>query len=199
VGRDIVYKRTRSGFNIKGIVAEYKDLKTQLIGEHQLINAATAVGVIEAMRSQGINVPAKAIRAGLRDARWPGRCEVISRRPLVVLDGAQNIASAEALKKAIGEKFKYKKLILVLGTSSDKDIKGICGTLRPLVKEVILTCSNNPRAARPQVLAGYFRGKKTHFSHCVKEARGLAKRLATPEDLVLVTGSLFVVGEFRNA
>ena len=165
-----------------------------------------AVGVIEALRSFNIVVDVDSIRAGLYNTVWPGRCEIISDEPLIVLDGAQNIASSRVLKETIKENFsaespvgrKYNRLTLVLGISIDKDIKGICGVLYDLADRVILTRADNPRAAPPEILAKHFDGKEVYVTHNVKEARDKAEEITEKEDLILVCGSLFVVGEFRN-
>ena len=187
-----------TGFTVKGLFGKYPNLKIKLLGDHQLINATVAIGLIEALRNYNIKVSVDSIRKGLYNTVWPGRCEVISKKPLLVLDGAQNVASAGALKEAVEDNFKYKRLILVLGISSDKDIPGICNQLYDLADAVILTKANNPRATKPEVLAGYFNGKDTHITTNVNEAKALASRIAQKEDLILVTGSLFVVGEFRH-
>jgi len=212
VGRDIKYQKAEDKFSVKGIFDEYPDLKIRLLGSHQLINATVAVGIVEALKFHYFFVDAASLRNGLLHTIWPGRCEVIQQDPLVVLDGAQNIASSLALKKAIRENFlcsgsasgrglkgKYKKLILVIGISNDKDLKGICAQLRGLADEIILTKANNPRATPPGILAKYFKGKKVYLTNNVKEAREKTKAIAKKKDLILVTGSLFVVGEFRNA
>ena len=94
--------------------------------------------------------------------------------------------------------FKYRKLILVLGVSDDKDIPGICRTLNPLADEIILTRAATSRAAEPKRLSGYFK-RKLYLTQSVKEAKLLSGRIAHKEDLILVTGSLFVLGEYRNA
>jgi dihydrofolate synthase/folylpolyglutamate synthase len=164
-----------------------------------MVNASVAVAVVEALRFYNIHIGSNAIREGLYNTVWPGRCEVVSKDPLVVLDGAQNVASARALKNAVRENFRYKKIILVLGISSDKNIKGICDELCGLVDAVILTRADSPRATKPEALAEYFKTKKTYITGSVEEANNLAKRIAGKEDLILVCGSLFVVGEFRNA
>lgn len=208
VGKDILYEQTKAGFKVRGLLGDYPDLRLKLLGRHQLINAGVAIGAVEALRFGGINIDTGSIRRGLYNTVWPGRCEVISRKPFIVLDGAQNAASAKALKETIIENFstqgeKYKRLILVLGISNDKNIKGICKEIFPLADTIILTQADNPRAAgvdsieriiglgavgcRPQVI-------KTRN---VKEAMIKAKNIATKEDLILVTGSLFVVGEAR--
>jgi dihydrofolate synthase/folylpolyglutamate synthase len=123
---------------------------------------------------------------------------VVSGRPYLVLDGAQNRASARALRGAVRTNFKYQKLILVLGISNDKDIKGICEELCDLADKVILTKADNPRASLPSDLARYFMDKELFVTANVREARKQAFALSGKEDLILVCGSLFVVGEFRN-
>ncbi len=184
-------------------------LKIKLLGEHQQINANVAQGVIKALRGYNINVSADKIQNGLYHTVWPGRCEIISKKPLVILDGAQNVASAKVLKETIRTNFsaasavggsggQYNKLILVLGISNDKDIKGVCAQLHDLADTVILTKANSPRAAEPKVLAEYFSAKVVKKTDNVKEALSLAKKKAKKEDLILVTGSLFVVGEARE-
>jgi len=210
VGKEIKYFKSRQGFNVQGLFKKYKNLRLRLLGEHQVANAALAVGLVEAASLYGFNISEPAIRAGLYNTIWPGRCEIINRRPLVVLDGAQNLASALALKKAISDNFiclpnrqrsvfsgRYKKIILVLGISADKDISGICKVFNSLADEIILTQANTKRAASAEKLAKYFR-RKLYLTQSVKEAKILANRLAKKEDLILVTGSLFVVGEYRD-
>lgn len=198
LGRDIAYQKVGKGFNVKGIFGEYPDLKIKLLGEHQLINATLAIGVIEALRLHNINVNTNSIREGLYNTLWPGRCEVISTDPLIVLDGCQNVASAKALKSTIKDNLQYKKLILVLGISQDKDIKGICTELDALADEVILTKADNPRACSPEALQSHFNGKITYITNSVREAKVKAVTLVKKSDLILVCGSLFVVGEFRD-
>jgi len=197
VGRQIKYSTLKKNLTIQGLNGVYRNLRLRLLGQHQQANAALAVGLAEGLSFYGVKLLPGAIRRGLARARWPGRCEVIQAAPEIVLDGAQNTASARVLKKAILDNFHYRRLILVLGISADKDIAGICKTLGPLADEVILTCAKTTRAAKPAQLAGYFK-RKLHLTRSVKEAKLLAVRLAGKQDLILVTGSLFVVGEFRN-
>jgi dihydrofolate synthase/folylpolyglutamate synthase len=197
VGRQIKYAYTPAGLEIRGLKHTYKNLRLKLLGEHQAVNAALAVGLIEALSFYGINISVSAIRRGLYNTCWPGRCEVMQRDPLIILDGAQNAASAQVLQAAIKANFKYRKLILVLGISSDKDLSGICKILAPLADEIILTRAASPRATAPVKLAGHFK-RKLYLTKSVKEAKLLARSLAGKKDLILVTGSLFVVGEFRD-
>jgi len=198
IGKDIAYQEEKSGFSVKGVCNEYPDLKIRLIGRHQLINATVALGIIEALRFYNINVDIDSIRGGLYNTVWPGRCEVISKNPFIVLDGAQNVASSKIMKEAIKENFKYRRLILILGVSGDKDIKGICNELYDLADEIILTKANNPRASEPEMLAKHFNGKALHITNNVPEANALTRSITKKEDLALVCGSLFVVGESRT-
>jgi dihydrofolate synthase/folylpolyglutamate synthase len=177
-----------------------KNLKIRLIGKHQLMNATVAESVIKALNIYGIEIGIDSIRRGLFNTIWPGRCEILSRDPYVIIDGAQNIASARALKETIKDNFsarRYKKLILVLGISSDKDIRGICSELHDLADKIILTKAQSIRAADPKVLAGYFKDKEKYITNGVSQAKILSMRLAAKEDLILVAGSLFVIGEFK--
>lgn len=204
VGQDICYelledKTDSKTFKIKGILGEYDSLKINLLGEHQIANAAAAVGAIEALRLYDIVVSAEDIRKGLLKARWPGRMEVMKKNPFVVLDGAQNTASARALAEAVKKNFAYDKLILVLGISKDKDISGIVNVLQLLADDVIVTRANLPRAAEPSFIASFFnRGENIDITQSVEEALKKACHKAKEKDLILICGSLFVVGEARR-
>lgn len=179
-------------------IKKYKNLKINLFGRHQFINATVAESVIKALSVYGIKIRNEIIKRGLFNTVWPGRCEILRRNPLVIIDGAQNAASARALKETIKDNFKeYKKLILVLGISNDKDIKGICFEFKDLADKVILTKAQSLRATDPKFLAGYFRNKEQYITDSVNEAKALSIRLAAKDDLILATGSLFVVGEFK--
>lgn len=198
VGKDINCKTTKEGFKVEGVFGEYDNLKIKLIGRHQLVNAATALAAVRALYFHDVNIGVAAIRRGLYNTIWPARCEVISRDPLLVIDGAQNVASSRVLRQAIKDNFKFRKLILILGISQDKDIQGICKEFYSLADQVILTRADNPRAAEPALLSGYFRGKDVYLTRNVKDSLCLAGKKAGKEDLILVTGSLFVVGEARG-
>ncbi|MFC1804707.1 bifunctional folylpolyglutamate synthase/dihydrofolate synthase [Candidatus Omnitrophota bacterium] len=198
VGKDITYRKKAEGFSVKALRAEYPDLKIRLLGEHQLVNSSLAIGAVEALHDHGFDITADSIKVGLNKTIWPARCEVLSREPLVVLDGAQNAASARALAKTIKENFQYRKLILILGVLQDKDIKGICQELSPLADQVILTKPDNPRAIPPAELAKNFSHKNTEVRESIEEAARLALSKAGPQDLILVTGSLYLASPLKT-
>jgi len=158
---------------------------------------AAAIGIVESLRPHGIMVCRHSITSGIRNVNWPGRLQVLGREPWIVLDGAQNEASARTLKDAVAELFSYKKLYLVFGVSSGKDIKGIAANLFPQADRIFLTRAATPRAIPPEtVKKGLPEYEKKYTATLnVREAVELARREAKPEDMVLVTGSLFVVGE----
>jgi dihydrofolate synthase/folylpolyglutamate synthase len=176
---------------------QYPGLKISLLGAHQLNNARVAVATVLALGNHGIDNPKQAIKQGLKNTRWPGRLQVISQRPKVVLDGAQNRASSVALKRALKECFKFGKLILVFGASQDKDVRGMLGELAPLAGHIVLTKSDNPRAMQPEAIKTFIKKNGVSFSLTGNSARALkiARQSARQEDLILVCGSLFLVGE----
>ena len=205
VGKDISFEEVScddkgSVFNVSGIFGRYSMLECGLLGPHQIANVALSIGIIESLRFSGIDIPEDAIRRGIKTAVWPGRLEIVSRRPLVVLDGAQNRASAKTLVDAVKKVFKYNKLKLVLGVSKDKDVKGILEELVPICDSIILTKSKIvERAAEPEnIKAMIGNSKEVLMTSCVDEAMDAALSRAGASDLVLVTGSLFVVGEARQ-
>ncbi|MDD4909142.1 MAG: bifunctional folylpolyglutamate synthase/dihydrofolate synthase [Candidatus Omnitrophica bacterium] len=202
-GRDILYKESdftedTQRFDLRGVNGEYSGLEIRLLGEHQIVNAAVAVGIIEQLAGQGISISEKAIRGGLLKCLWPVRCEVISKNPHIILDGAQNRASALALKNAIKRYFPRKKVIVVLGASSDKDIEGITLELQGLTPAFILTRSGHARAAKPEVFLKYLKGAASVTTGSVQEAMDKAISSAGKDDLILVCGSLFVAAEARE-
>lgn len=206
-GREIRFEELkatdeREVFNVAGLFGQYKDLHMKLLGAHQVVNAAVAIGAVEALRFSGMTISPEAIRKGIEEAEWPGRLELIKGSPRFLLDGAQNQASAHALALAVKRQFKYRKLILILGVSKDKGIKGILKELVPIADAIILTKSKiAERAMDPAMIRGLItpKDKDVTVTERTEDALTHAKRKALPQDLVLVTGSLFIVGEARAA
>lgn len=171
-------------------------------GSFQQENARLAMGAALLLRESGLPIDDAAIAAGLREARWPGRFELVAGAPPVLIDGAHNGDSAEKLAAAIREELRYNRLILVLGTSRDKDISAIAAALLPLASAVVLTSSGHPRAMDinhiATVVAPHLRGPLV-ISADTAAAIDAARGLAGPHDLICVTGSLFVAGAAREA
>ena len=190
----------KQSFQAVGRLGNYPLLTISLMGDYQVNNALTAIGIIECLWEQGSQVGEKAIVEGLSGAQWAGRLQVLKEHPLVVVDGAQNKASAAALAQAIPEWFWYDHLLLIIGFSKDKDQQGILSELSRIAHRIIVTRADHPRSTSVDRLAEMVDAKKLagKFSH-VDEALHKAQKMVSTSDLILVTGSLFVVGEAIQA
>jgi len=197
IGRDIRYRTTASGLHYYGLNERHKGLKLGLMGRFQARNGAIALGVTEILKEKGLPVSSGHIRKGLEECTWPGRLQLVAKSPLIILDGAHNPAAMRALARSITQGFTYRRLILVIGIMEDKDIGQVLRAILPWTDYVIYTRPVYPRAADPQRLkAAAGDQEKTgevvsHLFQALDRARGVAG----PEDLILVTGSLFTVGE----
>ncbi len=205
VGKDIGYKSisqqmTKQIFRLKTSTNNYPRLETKLLGEHQLTNAAVAVGVGEALSSFGFRISKSAVTRGIANAGWPGRFEVLKKNPFVILDGAHNPASAHALVKTVQKIFPGKKVVLILGISEDKDKNGIAKELNRIAKEIIFTQADHPRAGvfNDEESKNLFPGKEIVKIEKVQEALKEALNRARKDEIILICGSLFVVGEARE-
>lgn len=182
-------------FTVRAMGKEYR-LFTPLLGMHQLENAACAVGAAVAL-----GVPEEAIRRGIGKVEWPGRLEIVQRNPMVVLDCAKDANAAGRLREAMQNDFKYEGLVLVFGVSNDKNIGNMIAELAPLAKIVVATEHKVMDRAMDadsvaQIAAQYC--EKCIVAYDIKEAVRAAISLAGAKDLVLVTGSIFTVGEARE-
>ena len=205
VDNDVTIERKLSQDNkqIVNIITpqhRYCDLTLSLLGAYQCVNAAMAICVVEALKLEGFDVAPEAIDEGLKKVFWPGRCEIIQSHPTVVLDGAHNQASTKSLVQTLNEISLGRKVFLVLGISEDKDKQSICQELYPITQCIIATKADHPRAAdfSDQELKEFFPGKESVMTSNVQEALQFAFDQAQKDDMILVTGSLFVVSEARK-
>jgi dihydrofolate synthase/folylpolyglutamate synthase len=177
------------------------ELFLPLLGEHQLVNAATAVAALEVLADKGFDISRESVAKGFEQVSWPGRFQILRRRPLLVVDGGHNVGAARQLVQSIRQYLDFGRAILVMGTSQDKDIAGLVAELAPLFNQVIVTRSGHPRALAPATLAAEFarQGIKVQLTSDVPSALSQALTLAGEKDLVCVAGSLFVVAEAIEA
>jgi dihydrofolate synthase/folylpolyglutamate synthase len=202
LGRDFKVRRTREKhFNYTGPRIGLKNLETNLPGPHQATNSALAITVVNLLAHHGLPVTESDMRRGLKSVNWPGRAEMIPGgpgQPDLMLDGAHNPGAARVLAKALASRT-CRRLHMVLGVMADKDINGVMKPLLPLADRLYLTRPEYERAADPDVLAGFTKGYQGPVQVVPKlpEAIEKAKADAGPGDLVVVTGSLFTVGEAR--
>ncbi|EEF57980.1 bifunctional folylpolyglutamate synthase/dihydrofolate synthase [Pedosphaera parvula] len=171
-------------------------LTLPLLGEHQRLNAATAVHAVMAARSC-IPVSDETIRKGLSGVKWPGRLQLVERKngQKVLLDGAHNIGSAEALKTALNTYFATRRPTLVMGILSDKDAHPMCEIIAPLAGRILLVPVNSQRTILPRELIPVCRRANPDVE--VRECRSLKEALdvAAEDPFVAVTGSLYLIGE----
>jgi dihydrofolate synthase/folylpolyglutamate synthase len=187
-------------FDYRGTGSSYAGLTIAMTGRHQVDNACLAIATVECLRGRGGWITEEALRSGLGAARWEGRLERVALGPDIFLDGAHNPAAARALAAAIRDmKGSYGKCIFVVGILADKDARGILAELLPLADEVVLTRPQYSRAMDLSTLASEARAFRPSLSCApsVDEAISAARGLAGPDDLIVITGSLYVVGEAR--
>jgi dihydrofolate synthase/folylpolyglutamate synthase len=206
VGDDLRFERIRSSqegqnFRLRGLFDTQYELFIPLLGQHQLLNAASAVGAVEALRFHGVEVPKEAVEKGLANVCWPGRLEVVQARPTVVLDGAKDEEAARAVKETLMRDFKYDRVVAVVSMSSDKKITGMLEQLAQAVDYFVITAHGvMGRAAHPSLIAKELRqlSKGHEIVEDVKEAVMKAINLAGEDGMVIVVGSVFLVGEARE-
>jgi dihydrofolate synthase/folylpolyglutamate synthase len=182
---------------------EWPEMEVGLAGAHQAANAALAVAAVEELHKQGVPVNDQAVALGLAQVHWPARLEVLGRQPLVLLDCAHNVASAQALVDAlrvsVADRTPGGRRWLIFAGSRDKDLAGMLRVLAPEFDEVILTrYTLSPRGAAPAELASLL-PPGTHARCCATaiEAWRTTRGLAGPHDLICVAGSVFLAGELR--
>lgn len=176
----------------------------RLVGEHQAANAALAVAAVDVLRDQGLHISDRAVAEGLAQVRWPARLEIVGRRPLILLDCAHNVASAQALARALVESFPLQeggRRLLIFAGSKDKDLAGMLLELAPNVDRVFLTRFASPRCMPPEQLEDMLPEKlRRSATLCANAATALndARGAARPEDVIVAAGSVFLAGELRS-
>lgn len=183
--------------SVDGIRAKHEGLQIRMQGDFQSINAATAIGAIEALQCRGISIPEQAIHEGLESAYLPGRLEVLQKNPTLLIDGAHNQDGALKLVESLKKWFKYKKLILVMGMVSGHSIENVVSILAPISDKFIATEADNLRAASADEVAETAR-KYSNNVEVVKPVESAVERAlsyADPDDLVCVTGSFYILNE----
>jgi dihydrofolate synthase / folylpolyglutamate synthase len=178
----------------------YPKIEVPLAGPHQLLNAATAIATAEQLEAQGLPISEDGIRQGMKRVQWEGRLETVSRQPWIVLDGAHNRDSARCLREALATCFPYQRLILVLGISANKNLEGINEELTPLAAVTVATRAMVPRAAPPQQVADLAAKwcSRIIVEEDTQTALGRAIVETRRDDLLLVTGSLYLVGDAKR-
>ena len=199
VGRDVQPKRLvederAQRLELSGTRQVYGTLAIPLLGAHQTLNCATAVAALEA---SGLRVTPNQLRDGLTCTRWPGRFQKVRTDPVVILDGAHNAAAAERLAATLSEHFAGKNLTLIFGVLRDKNYDQMCQILAPLAKRILCVPVNSERTSDPDQLARWCKAANRAAPVAVTRdlAEAYASALQQTPDVIVITGSLFLVGE----
>ncbi len=197
LGKDFVVKIKNGTFEYKGLYGDLYDLKISLKGKHQYKNAALALASIELLIKKGWDIKPSHISKGLESVKWPGRLQIISNNPLIVLDGAHNPEAMKMLCESLEKEFKHERLIVVLGIMSDKDIKTMLKEIVPKADQVIFTSPKYERSADPRLLLELSKGFNVKMEAITPLPAAIDKAIsiASNKDLILICGSLFTVGE----
>lgn len=205
IGKDVSWRGIKHGLegqylDIVGLIDEYKNVFLPLLGRHQQVNAATAVAALEILINKKIIRVGGAIERGISLTAWPGRLEVVNKKPIVVIDAAHNYEGAVALRKIINDYFSGKRVVLVLGMLGDKERSKVVAELAPGISTIVVTKPNSPRAGDWESLAGEARKyvRRVEVIASISEAVQAALSMANPEDIVIITGSIYMIAEARE-
>jgi dihydrofolate synthase/folylpolyglutamate synthase len=199
-GRDWQTESTPDGAVLSGPWGDWRGVELALAGAHQVENAGLALMTLWLL-DPALLADESCVRAALASVRWPGRFERIATSPDVYVDGAHNVNSIERLSTTIAALPDAGKLHVILGISRDKDIDGMLQALAPLDPHLTATASHNPRAASPDQIAAAAleAGLVVDVSPNVATALEAVRGSASPNDTIVVTGSLYAVAEAREA
>lgn len=187
--------------SVSGSRATFEHLVVPLRGEHQAMNCGLALAILDALNERGFRTPEDRVTRGLGTVKLAGRMEMAKSSPRVMVDGAHNAESVKCLMKAVSATVAYDSLVVVFGCAADKDLDGMLAEMAQGADKVIFTRSANARAADPRELARKFTeasGKMCQTAPDAAAAMELAKRAVGREDLIVVTGSFYLVSDVRR-
>jgi dihydrofolate synthase/folylpolyglutamate synthase len=185
------------------LVPAGSSISIALAGRHQQENAVVALAALDIVRETFPELTLEKVKEGLANVKWPGRMQVLAHgggSPTLLADCAHNVDSAQKLAYTLENDFEYEKLVFIIGTTADKDVKGIMNTLLPISNLVFLTTSGHPRASDPDdmVRIASELGYESQALSNLEEAIRAARRETNAGDLICVTGSIFMVGDLLN-
>jgi len=184
-------------FDLKLQNTRFPNLELNLLGAHQVKNAAICLLTLQELQKRGYKISNTAITKGLKKVNWPCRFQIYRRKPLVILDAAHNPAAAKILRETFLDLFPDRKAIFIFGVMQDKDYPRILQTLSPIAKKIVLTQPRNKRAASLSELEKVVRNLKIPYEKIksVKSAFSQTLKTASNKDIICVTGSHYTLGE----
>ena len=190
---------------LEGQVFDYGELKQihlPLLGAHQLCNAAVVLSVVAQLQQKGWHrITGETVKDGIRQVSWPGRFEIVGHNPLFIIDGGHNPQCIEALVENIKDYLADRKIVVLAGVLADKDYGDMFRPVMPYAREFVCITPDNPRKMAAADLAAHLRQAGAEATPCesVEEGVALAKSLAGEDGVVLSFGSLYSIGDVRNA
>ncbi|MDF2616277.1 MAG: folC [Sedimentibacter sp.] len=185
---------------LKKDVFNLDELKINFLGEHQIYNVATVLLALEVIKKAGFNITEKSIISGLEESRYPGRFEVISENPVVILDGAHNINGIEYFAKAVTCNFKEKKITLFYGMLKDKNPESVLSYLFPISKKIYTITPNSPRAMSSHEMAEMIRKHTDVETVALNNSEDIIDIIDNmdKDEVAAFVGSLYMIGEVRT-
>lgn len=176
------------------------EVKLALLGEYQILNSAVAIYAAEELIKLGANITKQNIYDGLKNVKWPGRFEILLREPMVVIDGAHNVDGMQKLVRSVKSYLKYDKIVLILGILADKQVHEMVNQIVPLSNHVITV---TPHSERAELSSELYNIVNRYNSSCetiedYHQAYLKAKQLCNENSLLLISGSLYMIGDMRK-
>ena len=187
-------------FTLMKAKESFVDISIPLLGDHQIDNAMTAYACIEELIKQGVKIGSDAVSEGFKNIKWPGRFEIINRKPLVIIDGAHNLDSFRKLSETIKKYLPEKKIILIFGASEDKAVESMLEIIQPLIKILIITRSEHPRAMELNKVENIAKSLDLTFvvEGNIKNAVGEALVHSDDKTAIIASGSIFIAGAVKE-
>jgi dihydrofolate synthase / folylpolyglutamate synthase len=179
----------------QGLDSDFSDVRINLAGDHQLSNCAIALCTLELLAREGFPAREEAVRRALANVTWPGRLEKVHSKPLILLDAAHNPHGAKALASYLKTRYPDKRKILIFGVMKDKNFASMLAELTPLTDRILLTRPRTDRATPPKELIPF--AQNAMVTGSINDALKKAREIARDDDMIVITGSFYTIGEAR--
>lgn len=202
IGDDVRWRVAQASLNQQIVYIDEQRYSLPLLGEHQALNAATAITAVRQFATAAdLSLPPEALQNGLARVQWPGRLEILSREPMLLVDSAMNGDSGRRLHQALAHYFYGRNVVLVFGASRDHNYTATLKALLPNTRHIIVTRSRHPKSISPLILSRVAKalGSPVSITTTVDEAMQEALSLVAEDDVICATGSLFCAAEARLA